>query len=309
MTELGVTNKPAETLVGDHVDQAEGASVACTRSLRSSISRRRPGTRPGAVGHNGHAAAPTAGPRRPELPGRTVVAHAAAEMYGADLVARTELQALPPVRYERFADVLLAVDTPRPACRCFKHQPRRGLVIHRGRVVTMPGPATAAAPTLRTGGPPRGRRQGGNDALLLMDSRGGRIAGGGAGLIEAFGERPPKLLELPLFHPCHLAHRLGSPVDRDERRQKSVESHMCQAVVLPEEGQELLERPTVHRRGAGLQSYRVPSRSHVAGAGRVLVVVWGLVGECADVEPGPSAARLQRTRRWRPSTTGLGIGS
>jgi hypothetical protein len=90
-------------------------------------------------------------------------------------------------------------------------------VVHRGRVVTTPRPATAAAPTLRTGDLPRGRRQGGNDALLL-GSRGGRIAGGGAGLVEAFGERPPKLLELPLLHPCHLAHRLGSPVDRDERR-------------------------------------------------------------------------------------------
>jgi hypothetical protein len=35
---------------------------------------------------------------------------AGAEMYGADLLTRRELQALLPVRYEGLADVLLAVE-------------------------------------------------------------------------------------------------------------------------------------------------------------------------------------------------------
>jgi hypothetical protein len=42
---------------------------------------------------------------------------AAAEMYGADLVTRNELQALQPLRYEGLADVLLAVEHTRRACR------------------------------------------------------------------------------------------------------------------------------------------------------------------------------------------------
>lgn len=121
MTELGVTNKPAETLVGDHVDQAEGASVACTRSLRSSISRRRPGTRPARL-----ATMDMRQRLQQVLAGQGFPAErweliAAAEMYGADLVTRSELQALLPVRYERLVDVLLAVERTPSACRCFKH--------------------------------------------------------------------------------------------------------------------------------------------------------------------------------------------
>jgi hypothetical protein len=41
---------------------------------------------------------------------------------------------------------------------------------------------------------------------------------------------------------------------------ENMESRVCKAGVRPEEAEGLLERPTVHRRGAGLQSYRVPSR-------------------------------------------------
>lgn len=43
---------------------------------------------------------------------------AAAEMYGADLVTRSDLQALLPVRFHSLAEVLLAVEGPRRGSRC-----------------------------------------------------------------------------------------------------------------------------------------------------------------------------------------------
>jgi hypothetical protein len=125
MTELGVANKPPETLVGDRVDHAEGASVGVhpivTVIHPPTAAGPRPGTRPARS-----ATMDTRQRLQQVLAGQSFPAErweliAAAEMYGADLVTRTELQALLPVRYERLADVLLAVEhTPR-ACRCFKH--------------------------------------------------------------------------------------------------------------------------------------------------------------------------------------------
>jgi hypothetical protein len=41
---------------------------------------------------------------------------------------------------------------------------------------------------------------------------------------------------------------------------ENVESRVCEAGVRPEEAEGLLERPTAYRRGAGLQSNRLPSR-------------------------------------------------
>ena len=43
---------------------------------------------------------------------------AAAEMYGADLVTRSDLHALRPVRFHSLAEVLLAVEGPRRGSRC-----------------------------------------------------------------------------------------------------------------------------------------------------------------------------------------------
>ena len=43
---------------------------------------------------------------------------AAAEMYGADLVTRSDLQALLPFRFHSLAEVLLAVEGTRRASRC-----------------------------------------------------------------------------------------------------------------------------------------------------------------------------------------------
>ena len=43
---------------------------------------------------------------------------AAAEMYGADLVTRSDLRALPPVRFRSLAEVLLAVEGTSSVSRC-----------------------------------------------------------------------------------------------------------------------------------------------------------------------------------------------
>jgi hypothetical protein len=114
MTELGVANKPVETFVRDQVEHAEGASVR----VHPIVTFINPPT----------AACPESGTRRARpvtmdtrqrlqqvLEGQSFPAArweliAGAEMYGADLLTRRELQALLPVRYEGLADVLLAVE-------------------------------------------------------------------------------------------------------------------------------------------------------------------------------------------------------
>ena len=98
MTESRVADKPVETLVGDHVEQA-GAIV-------------RP--RPATMDIRQRLQQVLAGQRFPAERWELIVT---AEIYGADLVTRSELQALGPVQFQCLADVLLALEHTRRVCR------------------------------------------------------------------------------------------------------------------------------------------------------------------------------------------------
>jgi hypothetical protein len=99
MTESRVADKPVETLVGGHVERADGA-----------LGRPRPAT----MDMRQRIQQVLAGQRFPAERWELIVT---AEIYGADLVTRSELQALGPAQFQCLADVLLAVEHTRRVCR------------------------------------------------------------------------------------------------------------------------------------------------------------------------------------------------
>ena len=123
MTESRVADKPMETLVGGHVEQADGARVGVHPTIKVIDAPTGPGRplgrpRPATMDMQQRLQQVLAGQRFPAEWWELI---AAAEIFGADLVTRSELQALLPVRYESLADVLLAVEHTRRACRWLEH--------------------------------------------------------------------------------------------------------------------------------------------------------------------------------------------
>jgi hypothetical protein len=121
MTELRVADEPVETLTGRHVERADGAGVgehAIVRVVRSPTgSGRRHGSRrarPATTDMRQRLQQVLAGQSFPADRWELIVA---ADMYGADLVTRNELHALVPFRFASLAEVLLAVEHTRRACR------------------------------------------------------------------------------------------------------------------------------------------------------------------------------------------------
>ena len=125
MTQSRVADKPVETLVGGHGEKADDARGG----VRPIVTVSHPATgsrRPLCI----CPVRPPAMELRPRfqhvLAGQSFPAHrweliAAAEMYGADLVTRSELQALLPVRFPCLADVLLAVERTRRVTPAIDH--------------------------------------------------------------------------------------------------------------------------------------------------------------------------------------------
>jgi hypothetical protein len=121
MTELRVADEPVGTLAGGQVERADGASAdvhpivevvrSPTGSGRRAGSRR---ARPGTTEMRQRLQHVLAGQSFPAERWELIVT---ADMYGADLVTRNELHALAPVRFESLAEVLLAVEHIRRACR------------------------------------------------------------------------------------------------------------------------------------------------------------------------------------------------
>lgn len=118
MTELRVADEPVEMLAGGHVEQVDGAAGGQpivthdpTRSARRLGTRR---VRPAMTEMRQRLRQVLADQRFPAERWELI---AAAEIYGADLVTRNELHALQPLRFQCLADVLLAVEHIRRACR------------------------------------------------------------------------------------------------------------------------------------------------------------------------------------------------
>ena len=296
MTESRVADKPVETLVGGHVEQADDARVGVhpiikvidTCLLRGLVgllvtaSGARPRWRCGSASSRSSPASALPAERwEPRRHGGDVRGPTWSREASCRLSCRSSSSAWPTSCWPSSTLVAsaggLSTDTEgdRVVHRAAPSSPRRG---------PPPLPRQRCGPKT----PPRGRRRGGNDALLL-GSRGGRIAGGlGAArcwcaiacaararssggnwstafergqtqvtsslmwnrMLAAFSRKasssnrrdmpwgpaartcstkvrvssrrsasgPPKLHELPLLHLRRLAHRLGSPVDRDECR-------------------------------------------------------------------------------------------
>jgi hypothetical protein len=124
MTPTRVADKPVETLVGGYGEKADGARG----DVRPIVTVIHPptGSRPPCI----CLVRPPTMELRPRLQhvlaGQSFPADrweliAAAEMYGADLVTRSELQALLPVRFPCLADVLLAVERTRRVTPATEH--------------------------------------------------------------------------------------------------------------------------------------------------------------------------------------------